>query len=44
MIEDDFERFEECLYRDDTGRVLVRRNNDTEMLNATLFDVFEKFF
>ena len=44
MIEDDFERFEKCVYRNDTGTVLMRGNDDTEMLNALLFHVLEEFF
>ena len=44
MIEDDFERFKKRVYRDDTGRVLVCRNHDTEMLNAIFLHVLEEFF
>ena len=43
-IEDDFERFEKRVYRNDTGRVLVRGDDDTEMLNALLFHVLEEIF
>lgn len=43
-IEYNFERFEERVYRDDNGRVLVRGNDYSEMLNAILFHVSKEFF
>ena len=43
-VENYSEYFEKRVYRDDTGRALVCRYQDTKMLNAVLFHVCKAFF
>ena len=44
MIENDSERLEKRLYRDNARRGLMGGNDDAKMLNALLLHVIEEFF